>query len=265
MPLNRRAFLKTSALTTAVFVLPRRAQADYGDLLRDPEGVLDLPYGFSYSVLDSRGEAMDDGYKVPGKPTGIACVEDADGNWVLIRNHELDDTDSLIGPYDSGQSPSDAAYDPDALGGVSRMVIDPSTLSIVSRNMLLLGTIENGGGATSPWGWLSAERTVTSNHGFVFLCDPESSLVESARPLASCGRFRHGGAAVDNENRVYLSEDRPQGSFYRMTPQQAADPFSGTLETLIIAGENNLDTSAELGMGDVVAVEWVAIEEPNPE
>lgn len=263
MTLNRRAFLKTTALTGAALTLPRRAHA-YGELIRDGDGVIDLPAGFSYVVIDSRGDPMDDGYKVPGKPSGMACFEDANGHWVLVRNHELDETDSLFSPYEAGQSAPDTAYDEEALGGASRVVIDPHDLSIVSRNMVLLGTVQNGGGGPSPWGWLSCEKTASTDHGFVFLCDPEDTAAEEPRPIQACGRFQHGGAAVDGENRVYLAEYRPQGCFYRMTPESPSDPFSGVLHALAIVDENSLDTSASLGMGDVVPVEWVAIDTPSP-
>ncbi len=173
MALNRRAFLKTALGAPAALALPRTARAEgYGSLETDPEEILDLPPGFSYVILDRRDEVMDDGYKVPGKPDGMACFLDADGRYVLMRNHELDDTDLLLSPYPDGVSAPDEAYDPAALGGVSRMVIDPYDLSIVWRNMVLVGTMSNCAGGPSPWGWLSCEADVSSSHGYVFLCDP---------------------------------------------------------------------------------------------
>lgn len=265
MTLNRRAFLKTTALAGAGLSMPRQAHAaGYGDLVRDHNGLLDLPAGFSYVVIDSRGEVMDDGYKVPGKPSGMSCFEDANGNWILVRNHELDETDALLGPYEQGQSAPDAAYDENALGGASRVVISPRDLSIVSRNMVLLGTAQNGGGGPSPWGWLSCENSVSTDHGFVFLCNPQATTTGEPETISDCGRFKHGGAAVDGQNRIYLAEDRAQGCFYRMTPQDSSNPFSGALEALAIVDESGLDTGATLGMGDVVAVEWVSIAEPAP-
>ena len=45
----------------------------YGDLISDPNGLLDLPKGFSYSVISSLGETMDDGLPVPDRADGMGC------------------------------------------------------------------------------------------------------------------------------------------------------------------------------------------------
>jgi secreted PhoX family phosphatase len=42
-------------------------------LRADPQGILDLPEGFSYRVLQRGGEMMTDGYRVPGRPDAMAC------------------------------------------------------------------------------------------------------------------------------------------------------------------------------------------------
>jgi MYXO-CTERM domain-containing protein len=267
MALNRRAFLKTALGAPAVLALPRTARAEgYGSLETDTEEILDLPPGFSYVVLDRRDEIMDDGYKVPGKPDGMACFQDEEGHYVLMRNHELDEDDLLLGPYPDGVSAPDEAYDPDALGGVSRMVIDPYDLSVVWRNMVLVGTTRNCAGGPSPWGWLSCEENVGSGHGYVFLCDPTAESVQGPHRIDAYGRFNHEAAAVDPSTlAAYLTEDRSNGCLYRLVPDDPADPFVGTLSALKVKGEAAFDTALQMSLGDVVEVEWVDLDEPTPE
>ena len=266
--MDRRAFLKTALGGPAVLALPRTARAEgYGSLETDPAEILDLPPGFSYVILDRRDEVMDDGYKVPGKPDGMACFLDEDSHYVLMRNHELDEDDLLLSPYPDGVSAPDEAYDPLALGGVSRMVIDPYDLSIVWRNMVLVGTMRNCGGGPSPWGWLSCEENVSHGHGYVFLCDPTAESVQAPHRIDAYGRFNHEAAAVDPaSSTVYLTEDRSGGCLYRLVPDDpSADPFVGTLSALKVAGEAEFDTALQMSLGDVVEVEWVDLDEPTPD
>ena len=84
--LRRRSFLTIggAAFATLLVQLGRRPRlakaATYGELIPDPEGILDLPAGFSYRILDSFGEAMDDGYRVPALPDGMATFSGPDAN-----------------------------------------------------------------------------------------------------------------------------------------------------------------------------------------
>jgi MYXO-CTERM domain-containing protein len=247
--------------------LPRTARAQgYGSLETDPAEILDLPPGFSYVILDRRDEIMDDGYKVPGKPDGMACFLNADGHYVLMRNHELDAGDSLLSPYPDGVAPPDEAYDPAALGGVSRMVIDPYDLSILRRNMVLVGTMNNSSGGPSPWGWLSCEENTSSGHGHVFLCDPTAESVQAPNRIDAYGRFNHEAAAVDPDTHAaYLTEDRSNGCLYRLVPDDPESPFVGTLSALKVKDEPAFDTALQMSLGDVVEVEWVNLDEPNPD
>jgi len=76
---NRRQFLTTTGSAFAALLasgcMTRGAAAPingtsfvgYGPLKIDPEGLLDLPEGFSYRVLSSLGDLMDDGGTVPDK------------------------------------------------------------------------------------------------------------------------------------------------------------------------------------------------------
>lgn len=81
--------------------------------------------------------------------------------------------------------------------------------------------------------------------GLVYECDPSGQQLAIALP--AMGMFRHEAAAVDPiARRLYLTEDQPDGLFYRFTPThyprgEQADLSSGLLETLIVAGEDPLD------------------------
>src|SRR5688500_5892768 len=96
-------------------------------LVRDPLGLLELPQGFRVRVLQRAGERRSDGYRVPGRPDAMACFAGPDGSWILMRNHELAPMHYAIGPFDGSHSTPKEAYDPNGLGGVSRVVVDPRT------------------------------------------------------------------------------------------------------------------------------------------
>jgi secreted PhoX family phosphatase len=48
-------------------------ELDYGKLISDPEGILDLPSDFSYQVISALGETMSDGLAVPDQANGMGC------------------------------------------------------------------------------------------------------------------------------------------------------------------------------------------------
>ena len=83
---GRRAFLGAGGLAALAGFLPLRRllagggspSLGFGPLQPDPNGILDLPAGFAYRVLDRGGDAMDDGYRVPGRPDGMAAFAAAE-------------------------------------------------------------------------------------------------------------------------------------------------------------------------------------------
>ena len=50
----------------------RRAASKLG-MIPDPNGILDLPTGFRYTLGDQRDDDMSDGYKTPGLHDGMGC------------------------------------------------------------------------------------------------------------------------------------------------------------------------------------------------
>ncbi len=266
---RRRHFIQGSLGVTAAALFSnlfaRRASASaYGDLVPDPDGILDLPEGFSYVVLQQAGDTMSDGYVVPARADGMACFEGSDGNWSLMRNHEVSAGDEASGAYGADAVPKEA-YDPDGYGGVTRVVIDPATGEVISSNLVLAGTVRNCAGGPSPWGWLSCEENVEDNHGYVFACPENADALVPAEPIIGFGRFNHEAAAVDPATLVtYLTEDRGDGCFYRHVPDSKDMPFEGRLQALRIVDTDAFETAPLGKVGETFDIEWVDIEDPNP-
>lgn len=232
-------------------------------LRADPQRLLDLPEGFTYRVLQRGGERMSDGYRVPGRPDAMACFTRSDGALVLMRNHELVPGQNALGPCAEGQPPPPEAYDAQAPGGVSRLVIDPATLAIRSSNLVLTGTYWNCSGGISPWGFLSCEETVDPGHGYVFACATDAERVAPPRRIAAYGRFRHEAAAVHAASlTAYLTEDEWDGALYRFVPSSPSDAWQGRLQALRVRDAPNADTGA-LGTDAALAVDWVDIDDPQ--
>jgi hypothetical protein len=238
--------------------------SDLTSLVLDPAGILDLPEGFSYQIVQELGETMSDGFRVPGRPDGMFCVAGADGTIVLLRNHENRAGYPDVGPYTAEQVAPDEAYDPTSLGGVTRVVLDARTLEVKRSNLVLAGTEWNCASGPSPWGFLTCEETTSEGHGFVFLCEWDAAGVQPPRRIDGYGRFRHEAAAIDPETLIaYLTEDQPNACFYRFVPHAKDAPFDGVLQALAVRGRPRLDTGG-LPVGERVDVEWIDIEVPVP-
>ena len=266
----RRSFLKLATGAAAFGALPlallrtrsAAASSPCGPLLEDPDGILDLPKGFSYRILETAGEDMDDGYLVPGRPDGMGCFELADGNLALMRNHELNPGSWSLGAYGAKDEPPQA-YHAGSLGGVTRLVVDPVEFSRVSSNLVLTGTNRNCAGGWSPWGWLSCEENLATGHGYVFVCDAEADGLREPDVKKMYGRFNHEAAAVHPETLVcYLTEDNGIGCFYRFAPDHFEHPFEGRLQALRVIDSPMFHTTS-MNVGDVVDIDWVDIADPD--
>jgi secreted PhoX family phosphatase len=271
--LRRRAVLKAGGAAAAASALgacrphgSQPAAVTSAPLVTDPQQVLDLPPGFHYRILQHRGDAMSDGYRVPGRPDAMGCFAGKDGRVVLMRNHEMTEalTDALANPYNPGQAPPPEAYDPDGNGGVTRLVLNPDTLAIEHSNLVLCGTYWNCAGGLSPWGWLSCEETVVSErHGYVFLCATDSNHVLPPHRITGYGRMRHEAASVDPATHIaYLTEDRPDGCFYRFVPSDRDKPFEGKLQALRVRDHAAFNT-AQMPARARVAIDWVDVDHPD--
>lgn len=175
---------------------PPAAADENGVVLRD---------GFTSRVIARAGEPVTAGgapYRV--FPDGAATFVDpaVPGGWYLCVNHEIPGT-----------------------GGVTSIRFAPDG-TVVGAAEVLSGTGMNCAGGATPWGtWLSCEEF---DWGHVWECDPTGS--SPARRHRAMGAFAHEAAAVAADGRVYLTEDRSDGGFYRFTPSVPGELSRGLLE-----------------------------------
>lgn len=266
MQLTRRKLLVLGGVAASVAALPlvfRSRRPAPRRLARDPAGMLDLPPGFSYRVIDAAGEPMSDGYRVPNLPDGMGCFAPAGGQLILLRNHEVS-RHFGHGAYAAGSAPPEA-YDKTALGGVTRVVLDEKTLDKVSSNLVLTGTLKTCAGGPCPWGWLACEENTEAGHGYVFLCRTDTARVARPERIDAYGRFTHEAVGFDPATfRAYMTEDRADSCLYRFVPDNQDQPFAGKLYALAVAGRPRFEAALSASPGTRHAVEWVQVEEPCP-
>ncbi len=195
----------------------------------DADGVR-LPDGFSVRIVARSGQPVaNTGYPWHPWPDGGATFATRDGGWIYVSNSEL----PLVGG-----------------AGALRFAADGE---IVDAYPILEGTNINCAGGPTPWRtWLSCEEL---DRGRVFETDPWGEADPIERP--ALGRFKHEAATVDPElGCVYLSEDEPDGCFYRFVSggvdaEGALDLTDGELQVAVVDASGN--------------VTWVALPDPLAE
>lgn len=301
MRLDRRSLFSTGAAALAFTGLAKSVIAQgasetyvnevegYGPLVSDPNGMLDLPQGFSYRILSQGGETMSDGLVVPGQFDGMGCFALEGSRVALVRNHELKGRNANHrnwGPGGQDQAvidrlPVEKAYDTykdgrPLPGGTTTLIYDMATGEVVSQHLSLAGTSTNCCGGHTPWGsWLTCEETeetpdnadVTKEHGYVFEVPAAASGLVDPVPLKAMGRFDHEAVCVDpGTGIVYLTEDKVDGLFYRFipnTPGKLAE--GGRLQALAIKGQPGASTTNHdtrfWNVGDWAEAEWIDMDD----
>lgn len=302
VPATRRHFLTTAAAVSLGFVglyrlltlrqrLPASASSilldKFGPLIPDPNGVIDLPNGFTYQVVSRVGDTMSDGFRVPAAHDGMAAFAGPRGLTILVRNHEVSaglparhgafgtrnelfeklDADLL---YDVGNNGTPC------LGGTTTLVYDTQQRRLEGSYLSLAGTLRNCAGGPTPWNsWITCEETVeragptlAKDHGYCFeVPATEAPTLFKAIPVKAMGRFNHEAVAVDpSSGIVYQTEDRGDGLIYRFIPKTSARlADGGRLQALCFKGRKRLDTrnweTKRVQPGIVHEVTWIDLDD----
>ena len=300
--ISRRNFLKNSTYVTVGFLGLRhfatsslKAQSylnevsGYGPLLNDPQLILDLPQGFQYTVLSRTGDFMDDGFRIPGAPDGMAAFPGPGNKTIILRNHEISTDRTYLGAFGFENELFDKieknkVYDigiegMPALGGTTTVLYDHKKQKATKQFLSLAGTVRNCAGGPTPWGtWITCEETtdragesLSKDHGFNFEVSATAKKhLADPIPLVEMGRFKHEAVAVDpNSGIVFQTEDTDDGLIYRFIPNEPEDLIKGGhLQALVVKEKKSLDTrnwptldSPKFPIGFPVDVEWVELDD----
>lgn len=267
--------------------LAAAAAPPWGPLLPDPQGVMDLPAGFTYRLFSRTGEIMNDGFLVPGMCDGMGAFPGPNGTIRLVRNHEVipgDKRPTAYGPDGAAfaRLPGGRAYDEGIAsfrpcGGTTTLTLDAHGRILLDHHLSLAGTFTNCAGGKTPWNtWISCEelflKTIpgkNKKHGYCFEVDPAHPNLCHAVPLTALGCFRHEAVAFDpNTGYAYLTEDQDDGLLYRFIPEPAGQLLRGRLQALALVDQPAADTSNgqnnRVLVGQDLPVVWIDLPESDP-
>jgi secreted PhoX family phosphatase len=291
--IDRRRFLQSlvAAAASPAAAAPAGVEpSPVGPLRPDPNGLLDLPEGFTYSIVSLAGETMSDALKVPLAHDGMAAFNGNNGRIVLVCNHELRPAHQKYGAFGTAfeslpEEIKTRVYDPGGgktpgTGGTTTTIYNPASGETERQHLSLAGTEMNCAGGPTPWGsWLSCEecfedsgsdfsagRIVTRDkpHGYVFEVPANEPGLVDPVPIKAMGRFEHEACAVHEATGiVYMTEDRQHSLFYRYLPNVPGQLHEGgRLQALAVNGRPSVQThnwSRELTIptSEPLATHWI--------
>ena len=295
---TRRSFLKVAGTAGIGFLGLRRAytggrpdprratgRGDLGPLVPDPDGILDLPDGFSYVMMSPVGESMDDGLVVPGAHDGMAAFERPDGLIALVRNHELlpgvrggpfGEGNALLDGFDASKLYDAGQGEVTCLGGTTTVLYDREAGELAAHYLSLAGTVRNCAGGPTPWDtWITCEEApvlavgpFAKKHGYNFEVPAFLEDLADPSPIVAMGRFNHEAVAVDRASGVvYQTEDQIDSLIYRYIPDVPGElAQGGKLQALAFADADSLDTRnyhdlTVLPVGEEFPVRWVELDD----
>jgi len=218
---------------------------------------------------------MSDGNPTPTYFDGMAAYEGAKGLTVLIRNHENRMSTGRTGEIPV-VVPPDKRYDRIEIfnGGNTKLWVNEDH-RIVKDLAVLGGTTTNCAGGTTPWNsWITCEEVFqdgAERHGYIFEIPKGAQRPVEPLPIRDAGRFVHEAVAW-HRGILYETEDQRETScFYRYVPDRRPREYGdlllsgGKLQALRISGQPGRNTSTGFPVGEPVAVDWVDIDDPDPQ
>ncbi|MDV3502883.1 alkaline phosphatase PhoX [Marinobacter sp. M-5] len=196
-------------------------------------------------------------------PDGGGVVPRDNGGWIYISNSEVPGVGSIGFTFPQLADLTNVLEEfTPGLAQVGTLVFDPDG-TLVDSYTILTGTTFNCAGCVTPWkSWLSCEEFP---NGQVWECDPYQPGDGVPRP--TLGFFSHEATAIDPDERLfYLTEDMPDGRFYRWIPDPSDWPEgsdraalqAGRLQMLAVGGNG-----VQAAVDGPQAITWVDVQNPH--